>query len=379
MITSDVPLIDLRGAPRERGRAYGESLRSLIAECAGTWLELLGSSRGTRPETYLDRFIGSTGYLPTIEQMTPDLLEEVRGLAEGAGLSFQTALAMQLHDEEWVYARNAGVLGQPPARERCSSAGLWDASLPCPVMGQNVDIGRHSDGFQTLLRIHEGDRQSIVFTTAGTIGMCGLSRAGIGLCCNTLIQLDFSYDGLPVAFIVRHVLAQSSFDDALTFLTQVPHASGQNYLLGGARKVVSLECSANGAVDYSPRPESSRLVHTNHPLASDDQGFVRQHLADQSDAELSCSPTSRGRLRSLEQRLLEPLVADKAALFAALAAKDDPNAPVCRDGDSSLPGASDAHIGFTAASVVYELSDPPVMHFAAGPPSESDYIVVPWG
>ena len=45
--------------------------------------------------------------------------------------------------------------------------------------------------------------------------------------------------GLPVGFIHRGVLSQTSHGDAIRFAQDISHASGQNYITGGTNVVLS--------------------------------------------------------------------------------------------------------------------------------------------
>ena len=109
MKTVDIPVIALTGTPRERGRVYGETARPLIAQVMEAWRDRLGNYehnnatvKNDNPEAYLTGFLSETGFLPSIEKWAPAFLEDVRGIAEGAGKDFNTLLALQLLDEEWV-------------------------------------------------------------------------------------------------------------------------------------------------------------------------------------------------------------------------------------------------------------------------------------
>src|SRR6187402_3588374 len=94
---------------------------------------------------------------------------------------------------------------------------------------------------------------------------------GIGLCLNTLMELQASEDGLPVAFIIRGVLARRNGEDAMQFFKAVKHASGQNYIIGIADSVYNFEASSNDIVRFFPKPGASTVVyHTNHALANHD-------------------------------------------------------------------------------------------------------------
>ena len=100
-----------------------------------------------------------------------------------------------------------------------------------------------------LIDKHIKDENSLVeqmiFTVPGFIGFNGMNNYSIGICCNSLNQLRFSTNGLPVSFIVRKVLEQSNFNNAIDFVKNIQHASGQNYIIGSPGRIISLECSAN--------------------------------------------------------------------------------------------------------------------------------------
>ena len=79
-------LLILEGSPRERGRIHGEALRPLILDHIGHWKEVLGQTTGDSPDTYIRQFLDETDMLTPAERWTPELLEEVRGIAEGSGV-----------------------------------------------------------------------------------------------------------------------------------------------------------------------------------------------------------------------------------------------------------------------------------------------------
>src|SRR6185503_16969789 len=72
-----------------------------------------------------------TGFLAAIERHTPDLLAEVRGIADGSNVAFDRTLALNLMDEEWwltapAEPRNACTLIAVGPREgRPSSPRTW--------------------------------------------------------------------------------------------------------------------------------------------------------------------------------------------------------------------------------------------------------------
>ncbi len=371
MQTRDLPIIHLSGSPRQRGRVHGESLRPQIHEHVRRHYDYVADYFGQKPDDYLNRFAAWSRHADYLALHAPDLLEEVEGLAEGAGLSRRQALLMQLVDEEWAF----GFYTMRPARPRqkCTAFGVTGANGT--HAGQNMDVPPFLDGLQALLHIRDEETgvTSLVFTVAGLIGLCGVNSAPLGLCCNALNQLTPGPTGMPVSFLVRHLLTQGSFADAVRCLMNSRHATGQNYVLAGPGQVRSFECSAGRVVEHVDPEAVHFTCHTNHVLASGDldryEALMREIPADER-------PTYRNsgqRFASMRNRLLAAgtdITLDD--LKAALSAHDDPLNPVSRT-ERDVKGSA---IGFTAGSVIYALDQGPTLHVAAGPPCQTPYEAV---
>jgi isopenicillin-N N-acyltransferase-like protein len=367
---SDFPVIVLEGSPRERGLIHGETLRSEIHKAVAVWKDTLAEDLGSDPDEYLEEFVGATSFEGAIDRWTPGLMDEVRGLAEGANLDFKTVYAYQLADEDWWYRRNKNLGVRLPTGEKCSALGVvGEDGLPTFV-GQNVDLPKFYNGSQALFLVKhpDSDLQSYQFTDAGFIAACGVNNRSIGLCVNTLIQLDPSLDGLPVAFVVRGVLERTSFDDAVQFVKTVKHASGQNYTVGAPGAVRSFECSANEVVRFTPHSGGSWVCHTNHAIVNQDQGVFKEQIADKmpADAVERGLKNTTSRYDAVYNRMNTPDPKTLDVLKSALMSHDDPENPVCNHVLEDV-GA------FTAWSVIYELTDTPKVHFTVGPPCPSEY------
>jgi hypothetical protein len=271
-----IPVLDLEGTPRERGRIHGETLRPQIQELVSIWKDDLSRQRRIDPDEYLGKFLEETNFPEAIKKWTPDLLEEVEGIAEGADIDLKTMQAFQFVDEEWWYNAYIHRFKSSPLAgddKLCSALAVFGQEGLPTYVAQNLDIPAFTDGFQALLRIRHKDSplESLVFTYAGLISLCGMNNHGIGQVVNALLQLNHRPDGLPVAFVNRGILEQTTQEDAVKFLHDIKHASGQNYIIGGKQKASAHECSANKVSRFEPHKDATRLYHTNHPIANDDQ------------------------------------------------------------------------------------------------------------
>jgi hypothetical protein len=367
-----VPVILLDGPPIKRGHIHGETLRSKITELIQVWKDELKRQNMMDPDKYINEFLENTNFPKAIKKWTPGLLGEVKGIAEGAGIEYETMLAYQLVDEEWWYGSHKRSGIPIPDAKNCSALGVYGQEGIPSLVAQNLDIPAFTDGYQALLHIRYPDSplEAYVFTYAGLISGCGLNNFGIAEVVNALLQLDHRVDGLPVAFVNRGILEKTSLSDAVHFIKNIKHASGQNYTIGGPEKVVAFECSANKVSPFVPYNGSKRIYHTNHPLANDDQEIYKTFQKKYPRRAGAKGPgDSEIRYMALEKRLKDPnkrITVD--SVKEALSSRDHPVSPVCRK------KRKDGRGSFTAGCVIMELSLPPVLHFAPGPACTTDFL-----
>jgi predicted choloylglycine hydrolase len=358
-------VITLEGPAYKRGLTYGTKLKNEIRQLMTRWKDNLRETYKMDPDAFIAKFFAKTNYVAAMKQWTPDLLEEVRGLADGVGVDQSTMLVFQFVDEYWVN-------GEDVAAEHCSALGVGRRGAQPALVAQNLDIEGFNDGSQIVLHVKhpDSDLESFVFTPAGIIGANGVNNHGIGICANTLAQLRHGREGLPVACVIRGVLAQKTFESATEFVHKIQHASGQNYIIGGPEKVVSLECSHGKVSPFSPGEANDLVFHTNHPLSNDDyDAKFRDYLAKNKDA-LKKPVSTTARFNSLKSRLSkDTAVIDLAAVKRILSSHDSQEFPVCRP--LNTPSGV-----YTFGSTIMVLSDKPELHIAPGPPDVVPYRVL---
>jgi len=367
--------VELQGTPRLRGQAYGETLRTEIHKHIGQFWQGITRDSGQDPDDLIQDWLNSTNFLPAVKRWTPDLLEEVAGIGEGAGLDFNTIFSWQLLDELGWYIQAIYLPRlQRKAPHQCSTLAAGPQAGRATLLAQNWDSHVLLDGSQTLLHIRYPDqaKELYVLTAAGRIGPFGLSSRGIGVCLNSLNEfLNFSAQGLPVVFVGRGVLEQPDYERALAFVQAAPHATAQNYTLGGAAQIASFECSANQVSRYIPQPGAARLAHTNHPLNSSDFRLSPADLEALSPAGRAERQTkelnSTTRFNCIQSRLAHPdRPVDLELAQEILRSHDSPDFPVCGHIRPDYPGA-------TMMGMIMEFSTPPLLHVASGRPCETEF------
>lgn len=355
-------VLELSGSPRQRGRQHGEELRELIGRHYDLYLENIEQDTGMNAKKYLDQFFAATDFIPAAEKYAPDLLEELHGIAEGSGRSFQEVFARMLSDEDPWYRQIVKYGRGVP--EHCSCLGTREGGRS--LIAQNMDTPVYYDGFQILLHIKEPDSdvESLVFTVAGKISLAGMNNYGVGICCNTVLFLNFNVRGLAEDFIVRKVLQQKSLADALSFMRSIPHASGQNYVLGDPGRVTDLECSSSQVSEVPMMTDSNRLWHTNHPLLNHDTSSwdAMWSRGERENPEvirqLKGRLTTYNRFNALKREVEADLPLDVRRAVEILS---DHTAPVCQHHYH--------HMNYSLGCLVMELdAHNPRLNVAGGPP-----------
>lgn len=342
--------VRLSGSGYALGLQHGQQLKKEIGEIVAKWKKSVENELKQPADTIVKQFFAYARFDEAIKKWTPELYEEVRGIADGSGQAFNDIMVHNLLDEFWVWQ-------DARAKHHCSGIGVPSRDGQPGYIAQNMDLEGYTDGYQVLLHLAKTDKtpEQLILTYPGLIATNGLNEAGIGACMNTLMQLKASPTGLPVAFIVRRILSSTDKDEVLRFIQTVPHASGQNYIIGIREEVYDFEASANKVVRFDPQNANGTVYHTNHPVANDDlKGWYKEPAKGNSAIRFA---SVQGRMAGL------PSIKD-ADIKAALRAKDDPGNPVCRTFNRR---------GGTFGSVVMTLTGNPKLQITAGPPDESEY------
>lgn len=350
-------VIDVEGSGLDRGLMHGQQLSDLIEEAMERWRKSVVDQRGMAVADFVKRFLAATDYIRIIGEYCPDLAAEVRGIALGSGQDPDEVMAFNLLDEEWWFEPNAVETGCSVIAARVLSGEDEEEST---LLAQNMDLPLVLDGSQALLRIRQPDApEQVVLTAAGMIGLTGVNAAGLGICVNTLLSLRRSTSGLPVAFVLREALKQVDAESAAAFLRSIPHASGQHYVVADPAHTIGLECSAGGCAEG---PRDLELVHTNHPLWSDD--FDEGRLPTMhSTARMQ---RSESRLQELTNGVEQVKLEGSAS---GLLARSDVGLCV-------VP--SEENPSTTFGSVEYLLTTPPRVRVALGRPDLVPWHDIPW-
>jgi isopenicillin-N N-acyltransferase-like protein len=343
------PLIELSGAPYERGRDYGRKAQARIAKGIAHYSgQLKTMSIGPAEIKGL-----VDDYLPVIEGFDAGFVVEMRGIAEGAGVSFEEIALLNARTEILKMG------SRPDLRARLAAALAKDEPDGCTglvalpgatrdgklIHAQNWDWKAECAETAVVLRIRRDDGPDVLtFVEAGGLARCGMNSAGIAVTANYLeSDRDYSQVGVPLALIRRKILDSEHVALAMRAVYSTPKSASNNMIVSHREGVaIDFECAPDES--FQVHPERGLLVHANHwqsPVA----------LAKLKDTGIANTPDSLYRdirVRDLLSPQIGSITTDsvKTALF------DDFATPwsVCRP---PRPGITN-NLSATVAMIVME-------------------------
>ena len=258
------PFVEIRGGPRERGRQFGEACREQVRGYAETLRRVLvgeaslraldkGASQGDGRDVTADElYARALTFLPAFEAFAPHLVEQIRGIAEGAGVPFAAALLVN------VRAEVAGVRD-----EGCTAIGVAAPAAEMVLVGQNQDQAPEMEELGVVLLERPDDGPpALMATFGGLVGYPGVNGDGVAFFQNALANGVWRH-ALPHYPLKRVLLEQSSAEACLGVFDRAKLASCGNALIGDkSGRLLDVEATPDGYAVL--RDEDGMLVHTNH-------------------------------------------------------------------------------------------------------------------
>jgi isopenicillin-N N-acyltransferase-like protein len=251
-----IPLIETGGSPFAIGYDVGRAARDQIqAGAASTRAEFAHDER-------VAERIGA--YVSATERGAPEVLDELRGMAEGSGVPFAELFVMNA----------AAELNQEAGRfEECTVAGITQAGTTdgTVLLAHNEDAAAGWGDLTYLIRAEPDDAPRFVaFTYAGLLLHQGVNTAGLASVGNALYARD-ARQGIPKLLLYRRAIAQRTIEDAIRVVTDPHRAFGNNHLFANAEGDL-YDIEVSGCRWALLHAGNRFLVHANH--------FVSPELTD---------------------------------------------------------------------------------------------------
>lgn len=257
-------LIEIEGDAWDRGHQYGASARSAIRYNIEAYFRLLEFHAGLSRPAAQD---AARAFEPMIATHTPDLWQEMQGIAAGAGCDPVDILLLNSRSELMKKMGECTALAASPNVTQGGQV----------LLGQNWDWYTSVESDPLVLRIRQPDKPEILtLVEAGQVAKIGMNSAGLGVCLNFLEHADEGM-GMPVHVILRQILNCAHLGEAIREAYRLPRGGAANILLGhAAGEVLDLEMTA-ADIDFL-YADPGWLVHANHfesmRLRAGDRGIL---------------------------------------------------------------------------------------------------------
>jgi isopenicillin-N N-acyltransferase-like protein len=350
-----LPVIRIRGTPYQRGFQHGRACGDLIRrypDVLSEALQLEATWRAldvNRPIPNRDDLINrAIAFIPSLKTFAPQLLEEVRGIADGARLPFAEVLLANVRAE---------VMGIATTEALCTAFAVGRSATARGdiLSGQNLDQHPLNRELMIMLHVEPDNGPAILMCSfAGLVGYPGINGRGLSFFQNALSTKTWLPSAMPHYFLKRVLLEQSTIAECLSVLERAKVCSSANYVLTDRNGALcDIELTPDGLARIDPAKDV--IVHTNH--------FRSPRLA-RFDALLPTIPDSAERAPRMEALLAKRRgKIDIDYLKAVLADHEHPQTGICRHQMQVE----------TIASIIAE-PEQGRLHVAAGHPCRTEFV-----
>ncbi|MFS0864001.1 C45 family autoproteolytic acyltransferase/hydolase [Fredinandcohnia sp. 179-A 10B2 NHS] len=280
--------IHLSGTPQQIGEEHGRQGKSEIIQSLETYESLF---YGYSKINWKHAVEVALEHLPAIEAYNSDFIEEMEGVAKGAGVQFEDILVLNTRSE-------IALTGRKGFSDGCTAIAITPPASKDTIIGQNWDWKMTQTKSLLLLEIEQVGKPVIkMVTEGGIIGKIGFNSAGIGICLNALLT-DKKSTQVPIHLALRSVLNSHSLHEAISKIKDNQLASAANFLIAsegveGQSGAANFEVSPFGT-EMIPSKDGI-VVHTNHICSTK----VKKYLSDMNEFKFVDSMIRKSRAEEL--------------------------------------------------------------------------------
>ncbi|MCM3272340.1 C45 family autoproteolytic acyltransferase/hydolase [Paenibacillus elgii] len=354
------PHYRVRGSAFERGKQLGQLAKQQIIHNIETYKALfleMAQVQWQAARAY------AIQYIPWIERYDAEILDEIKGISEGAEVDLIDLIVLNTRSE--IITNLAG--SNVPSDGCTSMAVVPEATKNQEMLlGQNWDWNNRVKPGMIVLEINQAPRPAILMVTeAGIVGKIGMNSAGIGVCLNFLGTSEREM-GVPIHIVLRGILNSKTLPQAVGQVARLTRGTSANYLIAHKEgEALNVEAApTNYDVLY---PTEGYLVHANH--------FIGPRMVTIHDTARIISPDTHLRQgRANKQLASYGKEIDTDALKRIF--RDHGGYPdgICRHGEVLAPDLGRPMISSTVFSIIMNMSQG-TFELAIGQPCENPYEV----
>ncbi len=275
MAADPIPVLTVRGTHRQVGQQIGERMQPALERA-------LQSGRSSLPPgvTWPDMQFKGRLCLSYSRRVYPRFVEEIEGVAEGAGLPFEELFLLAC-EELWEPAAWSGVgsMGSVQPQGCTDLAARGRATVDgTTLVAHTNDLAPETELDLVILRVQAGDDPEFLGVSVGGLAYsAGFNAAGISVTGNAVSCSDIR-PGVPRLLIVRAILAARGLGEAMDACLLGTRASNYNNVIANAHgEVYSVEGSATDCETiYIGDDDPDIMAHANHYVSPPMRRFEAQ-------------------------------------------------------------------------------------------------------
>ena len=260
---NSIPFLLLEGEAYENGFKIGSILKNEINEFLGSDLAGVGKNK-EQVEIILKPY-----YL-YLNERHPSLIDEISGLANGANITFYTALMLQ-------YRREL-------TRDKSLDCSLIAIKGFNNILAQTIDLSGTIGNYGVVTKIVTPNEPiQLLYTFAGLLGYLGLNSNNIAIGINMVFSKDWQV-GISPYLLIRELLRLKSIDECINYLKKIKISSSRSLTLIDEKQLVNIEISPTKELSIK---YEDKLSHTNH--------FIHENMLCEEDLNIFSVNSSKKR------------------------------------------------------------------------------------
>jgi len=243
-------VLELSGSPNNIGYEHGVKCRESINRLVD-WFY----NRFQGKITVEQALRHSSKFIPYIDDYSPTIAEEMRGIAEGSMRRYEEIVMISLHEELQGFTSagctTVAATGEATIGGETYVGQNWDSSLECYEEG----------AFPVLLDVkRDSGPNYLAYSYPGMPAAAGLNSRGIGLSWNSVPRLELTV-GVPTYTIIAEILRQETIGEALGAIIRAKRAGCFNFVIGDEDEIYNVEASPS---DLDLYYSDTYIGHANH-------------------------------------------------------------------------------------------------------------------
>lgn len=270
-------LTTISGTPRERGRSYGKQFAAGIDEFLSREIYQAFTDK---PHSRDGMLRYAAACMKEVKALSPAMLEEVEGIAEGSGKTPEELVLISLHEE--LFHRSP-----LPMHGHCTAvaAGPPVTADGHTYVGQTWDWMQSVAGMSSAVLVKREEGPSLLaYGFPGLWCGAGLNSAGIALCWTSAALGDGKQGagprvGIPSYLLLTHLLYQESLKDVISEAKRAKQAGWFTFVMADSEgNLLNLEGSPENLVVETHRQSLVRVLYGSRQMtATPDDQPVKLH------------------------------------------------------------------------------------------------------